>query len=61
MPDIISYSVNPDCYLDYRQPEWSADEQKGLVRYNPVTKLVKVNVACGEIVSRLTLSFNERQ
>ena len=47
-------SFSPDHYLDRRDPAWLTYEQGGLVRYDPFERMVKVSVACGETVTRLT-------
>ena len=54
MLDITTLSFNPDIYLDRRQPTWLAYERGGLVHYDPFERIVKVSVACGETVTRLT-------
>ena len=54
MADLATLLCDPDKYLDQRQPEWAQFERGGLVRYDPVTKVVRVSAVCAEIVTRLT-------
>ena len=53
---MTTLSVHPDLYLDRREPAWLVHERAGLVRYDPVTKVVRVSPECQEIVHSLTVS-----
>ena len=50
---MLTLSFPPNLYLDRRLATWEPYERGGLVRYDLMTQMVKVDAACGEIVANL--------